>query len=180
MNVVIKIRGGLGNQLFQYAFAKKMALEYNAQKIILDITYFNKTHIRKIDIDKYELPSNVYISKKSKNKVFDLLYFIYRITDKINYKFKKKHRCSTKLLSKLGFFFCDNSYELVTFNKNLNNIYLAGYFQNEMQIKEICKNINTDFIIKNNYLSDKFMQYKEKIIESEKSIGVSIELFLIN
>lgn len=175
MNVVVKIRGGLGNQLFQYAFAKKIALECNAQKVILDITYFNKTQIRGIDIDKYQLPSNVYILNKPINRLFDLLYFTYRITDKMHYKLKKRHRNSTKLLSKLGFYFCDISCKEITINRKLKNIYLAGYFQDEKQIREICKNINTDLVLKS-YLSEKFKQYNNRIIESKESIGVSIRI----
>ncbi len=39
--IIIKIFGGLGNQMFQYAFARSLSIKYN-RRLIIDKTYFNK------------------------------------------------------------------------------------------------------------------------------------------
>lgn len=172
MEIIIKIRGGLGNQLFQYAYAKKIALECHANKIVLDTSYFNNPHIRGLNIDKYQLPDNVQLQNKS-NKIFDLLYFIYRVSDKIYYRIMKKHRNSTKIISNLGFYFCDKKIDNFNTNPYLKKIYLAGYFQDEPTITRI--NINSDLNITDD-LSENAELYKTHITKDDKTIGVSVRI----
>ena len=38
--IYLQISGGLGNQLFQYAFAKNLSIKLNAKLIIDDVTGF--------------------------------------------------------------------------------------------------------------------------------------------
>ena len=68
MKIVVKIRGGLGNQLFQYAYAKKMLVEYPEAKIYLDVSYYNKKHIRNLEILNYNLDSRIGIIRHE-NKI---------------------------------------------------------------------------------------------------------------
>lgn len=174
MNIIVKIRGGLGNQLFQYAYAKKMAYIYNADKVILDTSYYNNTHIRGLNIDKYSLAYNVEINNKS-SKIFDVLYLFYRISDKISLKFLHKHRKETVFLSRFGFVFCDKSFEKPLNSKKNRQLYLAGYFQDETSIHEIAKSLNDDLRIKKQ-ISKKAELFKKEILASDQGIGVSIRI----
>lgn len=45
---IVNIIGGLGNQMFQYAFALRLKKEYNDEKIFIDVTHFNYFFIKKL------------------------------------------------------------------------------------------------------------------------------------
>ena len=52
--IVIKLMGGLGNQLFQYAFVKARSKE-NKVDFKLDINTFNWTETRRFTLDKFNI-----------------------------------------------------------------------------------------------------------------------------
>ena len=54
-SLIVKLQGGLGNQLFQYAFYKN--LESLSRNVILDIRWFNKSTNRPLKIfDAFDMP----------------------------------------------------------------------------------------------------------------------------
>jgi hypothetical protein len=57
-SVVVRIKGGLGNQLFCYAAARRLALVNNAQLIIDDVSGFSRDsqYRRKYMLDKFKIP----------------------------------------------------------------------------------------------------------------------------
>ena len=57
-NVVVIMKGGLGNQLFQYAFARNIQLKYGYDRIILDISELDGIRDRKYALQDFELPGN--------------------------------------------------------------------------------------------------------------------------
>lgn len=52
--ITIKLSGGLGNQLFQYAYGYQMAKKLNTG-IILDTSWFDRQHLRRPDILKFRI-----------------------------------------------------------------------------------------------------------------------------
>ena len=44
MNVIVKLQGGLGNQMFQYAFGLSIATKYS-KELYLDLTWYDDTSI---------------------------------------------------------------------------------------------------------------------------------------
>ena len=83
--IYLQISGGLGNQLFQYAFAKNLSIKLNARLIIDDVTGFLLDRKFK---RKKSLPKNFHYEKI---KIFDFfkneLFNIY----KKNFFLKKKN-----------------------------------------------------------------------------------------
>lgn len=59
--VVVKLKGGLGNQLFQYAFARAMAIYYstNSYLDISDYLYDNHRVKRSFDLNLFDIKSEV-------------------------------------------------------------------------------------------------------------------------
>ena len=80
---VVKIQGGLGNQLFQYNFAKYLNNKYPNEKIILDTSYFKKDSIH----GGYMLGNpifkvNNHVAKKIKKIVNDEEFNAFKNTNK--------------------------------------------------------------------------------------------------
>lgn len=67
MPKIIKISGGLGNQLFQYAYGRKLELIDN-EKIIFDISSFDKDIFNKKDISRPFLLNQFNLETKSEFK----------------------------------------------------------------------------------------------------------------
>src|SRR5688572_638883 len=53
--IILRLRGGLGNQLFQYAAARALA-EHHGTGLKLDLYYYKKHPYRKFDLDKLNVP----------------------------------------------------------------------------------------------------------------------------
>ena len=58
--IFLKLTDGLGNQMFQYAFARYVQSVYGG-KIYLDITKLGKRHVRSYGLDIFELNKDVVI-----------------------------------------------------------------------------------------------------------------------
>jgi hypothetical protein len=58
MKIITRIQGGLGNQLFSYAAARRLALANNAELVIDDVTGFLRDHIynRRYMLDVFSIP----------------------------------------------------------------------------------------------------------------------------
>ena len=55
--VIVRIKGGLGNQLFCYAVARRLSLINNAELVIDDVSGFLRdTHCRKYSLDYFQIP----------------------------------------------------------------------------------------------------------------------------
>lgn len=133
---IVKIIGGLGNQLFQYAFGK--ALEENTgMKVFYDLEDFNEKYkLRKISLQHFNVrldfadPKEIKRLKSLYNKIR------YGIYDLSNGLFINENR--------LNYYKEENSF----FNKkafSLNNdVYIAGYWQSEKYFSHIKDIIRSD------------------------------------
>ena len=56
--VIVRIKGGLGNQLFCYAAARRMALVNDAELVIDEVTGFARDHQYKrfYQLDAFQIP----------------------------------------------------------------------------------------------------------------------------
>lgn len=103
--------GGLGNQLFQLAYAIKVKKTYEADKILIDITEFNKYNLREPEITKLDLTMyDVEVVNESyslKYKIFTkIFYMVQGIYKRV---FSKKLNFLMPLMSCFGFFFTDDA-----------------------------------------------------------------------
>ena len=162
--IVVRLMGGLGNQLFQYAAAKQLSVINNSE-LYFDISFFesNKedTTPRKFELD-----------------VFNINYKL--ATDEMLHHFHGSEFNSTELvLTKLLSFgkfkkYKFNGYGFDTNFLNLKgNYYVRGFFQSEKYFSEIKNIIREELIINEQYLPID-LELVNKINNSENSVSIHI------
>lgn len=148
--IYVMLQGRIGNQLFQYALARKIQTEKENAIIVMDDSRILNCGWENSLIN-YNLPNVEYSHKNivGVNKLFTSQFFI-RIIYKIitrkssynnKYKIEKKFN---KLIGKMGMFICENGYMKPTINLN-KPVYLEGFFQSEKYFIDIKEDIKKMF-----------------------------------
>lgn len=141
--IYMPLQGRIGNQLFQYALARKIQLEMpEGTTIIMDDSDILRCKWEN-SLIHYNLPSVVYqhdslIYGDLKGTKKYWLRKIYRLFTR-NKDYITKYKNEKKLnsfLGKNGMFICENGYIEPKLNKN-EPIYLEGYFQSQKYFDEI-------------------------------------------
>lgn len=160
--IIVKLRGGLGNQLFQYSAGKRLALLKNTELMldISDLIKGNRSFLLPEFCTDFKIARHYDILKilirNFKHVNFLLKYFF----DRHNYYFKVPIFKETSLAFDRNFFSC------------LNDVYLIGYWQCEKYFEDI-----EDFIKSEISLKEKLDTQNEEIlrkIENTESICVHI------
>lgn len=179
--IVIKIIGGLGNQMFQIAFARRLALELN-DEIYLDISAYKKYKIRSFSLSNLYIHDLIKYSedmKISKAKSFCLkssqkVYHVYHKLARELTGLEKYGKFPYKFLSRKGLYFnFDRYYYDHTFsNAKLKSIY--GYFQSEKYFEKYKEQICQELRVKTEPTREEKLLLDE--IKSCNSVAVSMRL----
>ena len=161
--IIVKIMGGLGNQMFQYMFGQYLSNKYK-EKIYYDIEFFKnysentKVDIRNFELLKFNLDIEIVDCKKypflnynnRKEKFFYLLKGLLSL-DKNTFNF----------VSDLKFFFISKIFSIF-----FRNTYYIGYWQAYRYV------LDTKFKLKENQILINIL-IKDKILCSNAvSIGI--------
>lgn len=166
--IYLYLCGGLGNQLFQYAAAKNIALKNNA-KLILDTSTGFICDFR----DFWNFSLN---KKKLKNIKYKKIIFIF-----VLFKLFRKIFSTKKIFFQ---FFSNNLVDemhLSNFSKKINNfnikknLYLFGYFQSEKYFNENRNRIIAE-LLPSNVNNSVFLNIKNKIVKTN-SVSIGVRLF---
>lgn len=153
--IVVKIIGGLGNQLFQYALARKLSIIKNID-VFLDISEFEKYTLRTYQLNHFNVKLNL-ISKDENKKIQPTI--IDRFVDRYS-------QLGKFVPYKYRTFFKESS---LRFDKKIFTIgkeaYLDGYWQSERYFQDIRDTLLTD-------LTPRY-PLEEKTIETAKYIRSS-------
>ena len=166
--VIIGLRGGLGNQLFQYAAAKQIANYNETELFIDDVTGFhNDPYNRSFSLCDFCIESNkasLDLIKKYKRTNKYVKYLQYKLEN----------------ILPIGFFnfLVERVFHYDNRIGNLrvkNNIYIEGYFQTEKYFKNISDQIRSEFQFKNKPDNDS-IYYLSKI-KSTNSISLHVRKY---
>ena len=140
--IVVKIKGGLGNQLFQYAFARAFQEKRCDDKLILDVSGFEKDKQRNFSLSNFELSNKCYVEESSKyNARYDRLtnQFL-RVATKI------MPRIAFKYLSRKGILVWDRIDYIEIPKIDNENVYINGYWQSEKYFSSIKSQLKKEII----------------------------------
>lgn len=164
--VIIRLKGGLGNQLFQYATAYAIAKENN-DDLLIDDTFFEKQDLRQMKLNvlnienkkKYPLEQKSIIVSCLNNKYLNKMFRILKIK-KIRFK-------------KDGVYYLEDrrtDYTEDIFRINSTNVYLDGYFQSYLYFEKYRQKILRQFEI--SFLNNG--ELFEKEITQTESVAIHI------
>ena len=156
--IIIKIKGGLGNQLFQYAVGRALALHHRLP-LKLDLTIFKTYKLHRYLLDQFAIQAEIatedeIIKLKGRNNV---LFSALRKAGLVKRKSYLKEKRS--------------SYFDASVFKN-DDVYLDGYWQNELYFSDIREELLRD-LISISSMSDLGVVYMEGI---KKSNSVSLHV----
>lgn len=147
-NIVVRLRGGLGNQMFQYATARSLSLK-NGIKLELDSSELGKGGQRTLGLNYFNLPTEIRVNNSVLSK------YIRRLSI-TRTSFREK---------KIGF---DEKFKLLR-----GSVDLAGYFQSEKYFVEHRQDILRDFTLKEEYVENiKALSEKHLPLDSAISLHV--------
>jgi hypothetical protein len=157
--IIARIRGGLGNQLFQYAAARALAWK-KGEKLKLDLyTYGTKSQSRSFGLDRFHIDAEI-ASRKEVHQFTGSNFLTRYMNKQENYL-----RCPA-VLSQPHYHFYEDFFSVPT------PIYLSGYWQSEKYFKEFETQLKSQFVLKNN-LSESPLKWKQKM-QGGRSVAVHI------
>jgi hypothetical protein len=158
--------GGLGNQMFQYALAKSMALHLKTTfkldlEFLLDRTLRENFVYRNYDLDIFDLDVE-FASKK------ETLPFFFKPKNKLDYVYKKAKRLIIPYdyYNEPHFHFDPSVYSLS------GNIYFEGYWQSPRYFDCIDEDLRKDFTLKFP-IADSSLTL-EKLIHQSNAVCVNV------
>ena len=172
MKIIVRMMGGLGNQIFIYAYIRNILKECPDAKIYLDTRGYSAKTIRQFELLDFILNDNIKIlTKGSINKIvlfwYDITRCVYRILRKI---LKNKVDKIFVPLSKIGFYYNYQTYCPIYNIGKKKYIFVYGYFQDYRYVESVKKELREEFVPKE--MSDKLQYYLANI--SNNNCGVSI------
>lgn len=163
--IIVNIIGGLGNQMFQYAFAYSVAKRTN-QQLKLDISDFNSYNLHNYELDLFHINGD-FATKKELYKLgikkFDVIFKIMR-------RLRRLHRLSRSLkilipLLKQHYFENGLSFDDNVFNVK-GDTYFSGYWQSEKYFKDDRSAILKMFTLKED-ANIKTKDYRQEILNTQ-------------
>lgn len=165
---IVKLNGGLGNQMFQYAFALALADKFNSD-IVFDFSYFedvkaNEEVITRVfELNTFNLDCKI-VSNEDLARV-----------KRPDFKSKLKKFWAKKFPDKYGINYIREKHAFVFDKKLINNsnyMCYEGYFQNEKYFKHLRDDLLKKFSL-NGPLDEQNQFALDKILETN-SVSIHI------
>ena len=160
--IIVQLKGGLGNQLFQYAAGLSLASLHNVE-VKVDISALKKPDeeigtVRNFDLQHFSIPP----ATATQAEIDELLKsdFISSAIQKLLPPYKRK-------IYKEAFFNFDPN-----FYKAGNHLYLKGYRQSEQYFKNIKDLIRKQFVLQSQFINH--LELKTYDLQSTNSVSVHI------
>lgn len=166
--VIVCLKGGLGNQLFQYAAGRRLSYKNKAELVLDNITYFKRDRIykRRYQLDKFHIKGRLATNFERIGSYGKYIHYLIRKLSKL-LPYEKRFYIEEE---RPGF-----SPQLLDI-KVRRIIYLDGYWQSENYFKDIEAIIRQELKILPP--RDEFNQLLSRKIQSCNSVGVHVRFFI--
>ncbi|MBU3599658.1 alpha-1,2-fucosyltransferase [Polynucleobacter sp. 30F-ANTBAC] len=147
--IIIRLIGGLGNQMFQYAAARALADELDFD-LLLDLRLFDNYKVHKYGLNKFRITAKI----ADKN---DLIWWPHIM------------RRPYEFLSMIGLpcrWYREKKKDVKHLSEINRSCLLDGYFQSEVYFQSVYEKLKLEFIPQNK-LSEKNLKILDKIKEHE-------------
>ncbi|UQZ33124.1 hypothetical protein C2I18_05865 [Paenibacillus sp. PK3_47] len=178
--IILRVMGGLGNQLFQYGYARYLQEIYDAD-IYLDLQEYKKYKVRSFSLDNFQLNDRIHIFDK--NKISKKDFLLYTITRKMYHlmqycvrKITRKNKMGNTLfdlLTRMGLIYnFDVFYYKHKKIDKVRNLFVYGYFQSPFYFDLIEEELRKELIVKKEFMNNHHDLLNE--VSSTNSVAVSI------
>lgn len=152
--IITRLCGGLGNQLFQYAFARRIAYINNVP-LKIDVSLFDQDELRSYKLSHFQIVAELATST-------DLEFFINAQSRGVTARFINKCRPYYKryYIKEKS---CDFDANLL---KSSGRVFLEGYWQSEKYFCDIDSILRSEFILKK-----EFDEGNKLILEKIRSVN---------
>lgn len=120
--IILRLRGGLGNQLFQYAAGKALAQFHNTP-LKLDLYFYSTHRNRKFELENFNIP--IVLASREEVHTFTGKNPIIRFLNK-----RENYLRCPEVFAQPYYHFYDDYFDLPA------NLYVSGYFQSEKYFKK--------------------------------------------
>ena len=153
------LKGGLGNQLFQYALGRHLSLIHNSP-LLLDIMSFDSDKLRNYRLDAFNICAHIapprYINT-----------FLRRLIAKIQFRNPFKYYCASET------FIIENGFAFQPEILNCpEDTYLDGYWQSHRYFDAIAPIIRSDLTLKDPL--SKYLSILKSEISSTNSVSIHV------
>jgi len=159
--IIVEVTGGLGNQMFQYALCRK--LQSLGKEVKLDLSFYRtKQILRRFELyDVFRVP----FETASKREIYHLKGYTSNAS-------RLERVVTTRLHRETHVYSEDLDAGFQSAVLEMDDVYLSGYWQNELYFKDIRKKILEDF----RFPEMLTKQYPELLQEmwSENSVSIHI------
>lgn len=128
-DVIIRLKGGLGNQMFQYAFGRAYSLRHNLN-LKLDVTDYPRQNLRAYSLSHFNILENIASEQEVKKKKYPYGFFS-----------KLRRGFNQKILRRFYI-----GYEDYLIDKKME--YIDGFFQSEKYFLNIRDLLLKEFTLK--------------------------------
>jgi hypothetical protein len=155
--IIVQLSGGLGNQLFQYAAGKSLALHHNTI-LKLDVSAFNNQNARKFELALFNIPLSIALQEEI--TAFTSANVATKIFDRLKPAQKRKVYKEPHFHFNPAFF------------QAPEDAYLKGYWQSEKYFTNCADVLRNEFTVREEHIKN--VTGLAQQLQSENSISIHI------
>lgn len=162
--IFLKLTDGLGNQMFQFAFALALK-KNNNERIYLDVSKLGKFHVRSYGLDNFVLNERVIIPGKIVQWSVRFYMKLLRLFLNRVLRVSLHNQNGFNTYARLGFYTTEEPIKYFdVLSTNYPVKFVRGFYQSGRYFSNIKEEIRKNFILKNIPVKESILNIQDKIL----------------